>query len=176
MCPSQNRNQTDIEDSSTLAPKIEQLTESVRGLTNQVEVLRNVLDELRSEVVWGIRNGRFGFDPASEWHVRLRSMPADPCADWSGRVHTDSTKVTKSSLDSDEPFYCCAYPQLQSLGGSGRPSIECANCGYVVAVNGQLSPTLGTALDLDEDGGNSQASTDTQDDARQSFLWPGDDR
>ena len=45
---------------STLRDVVTQLTEQVKELSGQVELLRNAIDEIREEFAWAIRNDKIG--------------------------------------------------------------------------------------------------------------------
>jgi cell division septum initiation protein DivIVA len=49
----------------------EEIVASIEALTEEVEVLRDAIDELREELQWAVRNER---------PLRITSMSADPCA------------------------------------------------------------------------------------------------
>lgn len=64
---------------------MDRLIEAVETVGNQLEVLRQVLDEVREEFQWAVRNGQL-VSPPSITHVT--SMPRDPCApDWAERLN-----------------------------------------------------------------------------------------
>jgi len=150
--------------------QVEHLTDAVHSLADQVEGLRNVLDELRSQLVLAIRNGRLS-DPSSSWLVRLKSMPADPTGDWSNRVGVESIEVPTSVRNADQPHFCCTNPQLGWFGDPGFPSIECANCGYLVADDGQL--VLYSAPDQNDEKLDAHVDdvAKKRDDSQRSFPW-----
>ena len=178
MSRSRKQTETDTDESdSQLEKKVEQLADAVTELTDEAKVLRTVMDELRSEVVWAVRNGRLHSDPSSQWLVRLRSMPTDPtAADWSERVNIESVEVPTPTRNAGQRHYCCTNPQLEWLGDPGVPSIACANCGYVVAEEGQR--VLYSAPMLGDDGkdANRDDAADVGDGPQQSFLWPASAR
>lgn len=62
------------------AERVERLTGAVEELAAEVGGLREVLDELRLEIQWGLRNDLFcGRHPA--WRSRLMSVPPDTAAE-----------------------------------------------------------------------------------------------
>lgn len=65
--------------------RIERLIDAVETVSAQIELLRIVLDELREEFAWAVRNDRFRSPPHI---VHVTSMAADPCAsDWAERLN-----------------------------------------------------------------------------------------
>lgn len=64
----------------------DELADRVVELTQQVEVLRNVLDEIRDLVSWITKNGIPIVPAHSHWGV-VKQMALDPCApDWGDRL------------------------------------------------------------------------------------------
>lgn len=65
--------------------QLKRLIDAVEAVAGQLHVLRQVLDEIREEVQWAIRNDRLRCPP----HVcRVTSMPADPLApEWAERLN-----------------------------------------------------------------------------------------
>lgn len=51
------------------SPDIAKLAEVVQGLTHQVRQLALILDEVREELVWAVRNDKFNCAGASERYV-----------------------------------------------------------------------------------------------------------
>ena len=72
-------------EAQTPSDDIAELTSAVRELAEQVEVLRNVLDEMRDQLSWALRNDAFS-DGLPRPSV-LKRMAADPTAsDWAERL------------------------------------------------------------------------------------------
>jgi len=67
-------------NASITADQLPALTDEIILLRQEVEVLRNVLDELRENVVWGIRNGILP-SPDLFKPLHVTSLPLDSCAD-----------------------------------------------------------------------------------------------
>jgi len=66
---------------------VEQLSEEVCRLHQEIRVLRDVLAELVEDVQWAIRNGIVPSEVHGE-RFRLTSMPTDPCTeDFHARVN-----------------------------------------------------------------------------------------
>ena len=57
---------------------IEALTIEVENLKDEVRVLRDVMDEIREDLEWLVRNLRIADDPRP---LQLKSFPLDPTAD-----------------------------------------------------------------------------------------------
>ena len=62
----------------------EHLTESIDGLSQHVEVLRNVLDEIREDFSWALRNDRLPIVLESAVVHRMALDPSDP--DWGEKL------------------------------------------------------------------------------------------
>ena len=172
---SRSKKRTDSEtdeDDTQLTPKVEQLTNTVCHLADHVEVLRNVLDELRSEVVWAIRNGR-PYNHSSSWLLRLNCMPdtpAPPSRPKRLKAANVNTVEAPAPTPNEEQRYCCPNPQLEWLGDPDFPSIQCSNCGYVVAEEGQLA-LHAASLPFDEEAGaNRDDAAEAQGGAQQSLF------
>ena len=68
---------------------IENLASCVTELTGQIEVLRNVLDEIREDFAWAVQNGRLSTGQLPRPFV-LKRMAADPTApDWAERLNRE---------------------------------------------------------------------------------------
>ena len=62
-----------------------ELMARLEQLSQEVQLLQQVVDELRSEIQWASRNGRLAMLPAP---MHITSMPLDPLAqDWSTRLN-----------------------------------------------------------------------------------------
>src|SRR5437870_13550843 len=78
------------------AEVLERLVDAVESVAGQIEVLRNVLDEIREDLGWAINNDRFRCPPHG---CQVTSMPVDPCAeDWPERLN----RLKPENLPSDE--------------------------------------------------------------------------
>jgi hypothetical protein len=87
--------------------QLDRLIDAVETVAEQLQVLREVIDEIREEFQWAIRNDRLRC-PGQVVHVT--SMPADPCAeDWAERVN----RLTAEDLPSDD---ASAEPRAESSG------------------------------------------------------------
>lgn len=65
---------------------IKRLIDAVETVADQLQVLRVVLDEIREEFVWALRNPEHFHAPTPI--CRVTSMPSDPCAkDWGERLN-----------------------------------------------------------------------------------------
>ena len=79
--------------------QIADLTAAVENLAEQVEVLRNVLDEIRDDLQYAIRNGQFRGELPSP--MMLRVMPADPLdPEWAQKLAALNRRPPESSRDS----------------------------------------------------------------------------
>ena len=79
---------------------IESLTASISHLSQQIEVLRNVLDEIREDFSWAVRNNGVSLQPRS---FVLKRMALDPtAADWGERleiVRSEPTTISATRPD-----------------------------------------------------------------------------
>lgn len=58
----------------------------MKSLREEVRVLRDAIDELRTELQWLANNREPIGEPSSDWFV-VKQMAADPCAkDWADRL------------------------------------------------------------------------------------------
>lgn len=88
----------------TLAEEVRALRDVVVQLTNEVAVLRSVLDEVRDDLGWALNNRAEFRCPHPVMH--LTSMPKDPLApDFGERVNKYSAKDLEdlSSVDTPAP-------------------------------------------------------------------------
>ena len=68
---------------------IENLASCVTELTGQIEVLQNVLDEIREDFAWAVQNGRLSTGQLPRPFV-LKRMAADPTTpDWAERLNRE---------------------------------------------------------------------------------------
>lgn len=64
-------------------PQIARLIDAVEEVAEQLQVLREVIDEIREEFQWAVRNNRLRCPP-----MHITSMPKDPLApDFGTRVN-----------------------------------------------------------------------------------------
>ncbi len=97
--------------------------DAVDRLTQQVQVVGDILDEIREELQWAVRNGEL---------IRLDRITAT-AEDWVARMKPDSLPE-----DSEQIPFCCENPNLQWEGDSDHPGVSCKSCGYCVCENGAL--------------------------------------
>ena len=89
-----------------------QLVSAVHELTEQIEVLRNAIDELRSSIRWGLQNDKFRspdnpiIEPVEIDHEQIHATVRDACAEVSGEVSDavreglrDEVRELRDSLD-----------------------------------------------------------------------------
>jgi hypothetical protein len=93
MARSKSRTDSDAEeDDLPLASKVELLGEAVRHLADHVQVLSDVLTELRSSIQWGLQNDKFRspenppIDPVEIDHEQIDATIRDACSDVTGEV------------------------------------------------------------------------------------------
>ena len=73
-------------------PERDGLTDAVQALGQEVQVLREVLDELREEYSWVTRNGH---QVQTIEYVVVHQMARDPCAkDWEDRLKVEHFQFT----------------------------------------------------------------------------------
>ena len=78
-----------------LTTAVESLTHQVETLAGHLEIIQQVLDEIRVDFQWAVRNDRFGTGHADEWRpvTHVTSMPKDPCApDFGERLNRYTAK------------------------------------------------------------------------------------
>ena len=90
------------------AERIERLIEAVEAVANQIEVLRNVIDEIRDEFQWSVRNNRL-----APHVVHVTSMAKDPCdPQWAAKLNRidprdmlmdDSHEAQEEAANDDPP-------------------------------------------------------------------------
>lgn len=59
-------------------------------MAGHIEMLYQVLDEIREDFQWAVRNDKFRHEGADEWRpvTHITSMPKDPCApDFGARIN-----------------------------------------------------------------------------------------
>lgn len=84
---------------------MERLVEAVESVADQLHVLRVVLDEIRDEFQFAVRNPE-RFHGASPM-CRVTSMPTNPCAaDWAERVN----RLTPDDLPPEQPASRASSP------------------------------------------------------------------
>ena len=134
-------------------------------MTEEVRVLRQVIDELREEIQWAARN--VVGEPLPRLPTRrITSMPLDPtCDDFAERLNaltpadlppntpamtapTDrgvlaeppakASRTAEATESVDGLAYCCDKPELKWYGDPESPGIECANCQFPVAQEGEI--------------------------------------
>lgn len=162
--------------SSNGAAELDELTDAVVGLSEEVRVLRQAVDDLREEIQWAARN-LVDPDQGSLANRRIRTMPLDPCAaDFAERVNATAPALlsldtrceesqhssTGSSVERsiEQPAFCCEQPSLQWFGTPDAPDIGCTACGYLVAQEGDI-------LCWNDDGGKSASSASPPSKAQQ---------
>lgn len=124
-------------------------------LAQELRGIREVLDEIREDITWAIRNV-VGERPAWRPIQPLTSMPLDPLVpDFGARVNRltaadlpdelqppegrpSASTNRDSSQPLEQPTYCCDDPRLEWLGDPDSPAIVCANCAFVVADGGEV--------------------------------------
>ena len=80
--------------------QLSSLTDELIALRQEVQVLRNVLDEMREDVAWGIRNGVL---PSANLikPLKLTSLPLDPAVeDFHERVNEVTPEDLLDNIDS----------------------------------------------------------------------------
>lgn len=148
--------------SETALDQLAELPTTVERLTQELVVLRRVMDEIREDIGWAVRNAP-DLIPALGAR-RITSMPLDPCApDWSERLNrltpadlppepgasaARPQKVLVRAEDFERAMesveqlvYCCESPDLQWTGDPEYPGVECRKCGYIVAEAGSVEMT-----------------------------------
>ena len=90
------------------AERIERLIDAVEAVAGQIEVLRNVIDEIRDEFQWAVRNDRL-----APHVVRVTSMAKDPCdPQWAEKLNRidprdlpvdDSSAAPEEAEEEDSP-------------------------------------------------------------------------
>ena len=74
--------------------RIERLIDAVEAVADQIEVLRNVIDEIRDEFQWAVRNHRL-----APHVVHVTSMAKDPCDPrWAEKLN----RLTPADLQGDD--------------------------------------------------------------------------
>ena len=93
MSRSKNRTDSDAEeDPIALASKVEQLSDAIRHLADHVEVLGDVLAELKSSIQWGLQNDKFRspenptIEPVEIDHEQIDATVREACSEVSGEV------------------------------------------------------------------------------------------
>lgn len=81
------------------AHDLDRLTESITELSDQVEVLRDVLDEIRSDLQWAVQNERLVALPiVCMEHFAVKRMAADPTsAEWGSRLEIETLRMPTES-------------------------------------------------------------------------------
>jgi hypothetical protein len=103
----------------------------VTQLTEEVRILRMAVDELRDDVVWAARQVlATGYEVSGQMPQR----PRDPLAPDADCFPVGALKQEQS----DETLYCCNSPRLTWHGSPEAPGVACANCGYLIAEEGQV--------------------------------------
>ncbi len=76
------------------------LQDSVESLSQEVQVLRNILDEIREDLSWALRNGH-PIPKNNTQHSVLKKMGLDPCAeDWQDRLEiVNGTEAEKEVIN-----------------------------------------------------------------------------
>lgn len=83
------------------ADQVERLIEAVEDAAAQLRVLRDVLDEVREDFQYAVRNGKFQSPPAV---FHLTSMPVDPLApDFGARLNCVKPEDLPKSEQPVEP-------------------------------------------------------------------------
>jgi hypothetical protein len=142
------------------------VAQSLERLSEQIEVVGEILDEIREEIQWAVRNGEWPrLDrltvTAEDWIARLRAAAISPDPAAKGDVGRclrellDSPEVRASLAEPirqiavelqevvaaeearGEP-YCCPNPNLQWINDASVPGVVCTNCDFVVAEGGDL--------------------------------------
>lgn len=91
---------TSTESPTQSSQEVDRLTQAVAALTDQVRTLSLILDEIRDELVWAVRNDRFNAIPSSmTWTPTAPASP--PPRDNAQAAHPLSSPgqaIGKSSL------------------------------------------------------------------------------
>lgn len=86
-------------ETGTISPEqVDDLIEAVGELKDELRVLRESIDELRTELEWAMRNG---WSPSSVWR-HITSFPADPALsdrEWADQVN----RLTPEDLPPEKP-------------------------------------------------------------------------
>lgn len=83
------------EQVAQLTAAVQSLTQQVETLAGHVEIVHQVLDEIREDIGWALQNDSFSTRRSDEWLpvTHITSMPKDPCApDFHERVNRFSAK------------------------------------------------------------------------------------
>jgi len=90
---SHSKKQTESEFAEPdIGEQVGDLAEAVRSLTDHVEVLRNVLDELQGAIRWGLQNDKFSspenptIEPVEIDHEQIDATIRDVCTEVGGEV------------------------------------------------------------------------------------------
>ena len=149
--------------SETALDQLADLPATVKRLTQELVVLRTVMDEIREDIVWAVRDAPDSLSTLGA--RRINSMALDPCApDWSERLNrlSPSDLPPESGKPESRPnkilvraedfaramenieqlVYCCESPDLQWTGDPEVPGVECRKCGYIVAQAGSVAMNL----------------------------------
>ena len=86
-------------DSQISPEQVEDLTQAVLSLTEQVRVLRQAVDEIGDELGWAIRNRVVVIQPLEPQSRRITSFPLDPLAE---DFHERVNAVTPADIPADD--------------------------------------------------------------------------
>jgi hypothetical protein len=129
----------------TTTPDAPEVTAAVERLTEEVAAVREVLDGIREEIQWAVRNGagrRWTAQDdadaddgivAGDAHSARRNDDSR-----SRHVLVDAQQFARAMEDVEQLVYCCEAPDLRWNGDPDRPGVACAECGFVVAENGAV--------------------------------------
>lgn len=116
----------------------DRLENTIDRLAAEVRVIRDAIDELRTDIVHAIRNRLQG----DAWGPpQITSQPADTPVRSAQSAPPSSHSVPEADEGEgveERIEYCCARPVLLWRGDPAMPSIECRTCGYIVAAEGEL--------------------------------------
>ncbi len=105
--------QTKAPSSAITPEQVEDLTQAVVSLTEQVRVLRQAVDEIGDELEWAIRNRVVMVKPIEFPQPRITSFPVDPLAE---DFHERVNAVTAADLPPDaDSIPASSTPRKQAL-------------------------------------------------------------
>lgn len=99
--------QTKAVSSKPTSGQVNDLTDAVMSLTEQVRMLRQAVDEIGDELGWAIKNRVVMVPPIESQFPRLTSFPIDPLAE---DFHERVNAVRPSELGPDETHKAVSTP------------------------------------------------------------------